>query len=318
MKSKRERQLEKIEKNRDLEFSYQDELARELAVIERIYQCFSDYLPKADLDKLNKKLDFRFEWDDDTAIYENLIKFSRKLGKIPKDALENLATTLEPAQIFYSINPKGKKVFSIDSVLNIEGKPYIEITTFEGSAPNPETGDSDKADLQRKLCLYDGSEVDGSFINGKMFEYTEFVSSTAQVQKAGSHARVWYKDTTSPYYDSVSHLFDFNEKRLAYVVSKNSKHYLVIEEKEHFGRIGNSKFVRDQFSQNIQHLYPDAKTEIIGLIKYLQVLSDRIDDYIKSKLDFFRVFFLVGALEESFKQQFTKYYRKSFFPIGNG
>lgn len=220
----------------------------------------------------------------ETRLYHNLKLFSKKLGDVPRGILEELMERIEPETIVEKV-PATKDNWVIDGISlvnNIDGRIYYEASAHDQADENQ----------RDSLCVYDGDFVDAEFTDGKQFDGSSFAYGEAYVVAEVNQRYVVYMDKKGRLYDDISHLFDFDIKKLAYHARTDKDLFVVIEDKKRFGQFDYSIHTGQLIREHTHDLSKRGAREIEDVLKRIDPIIYRKTMRLVKQLKLFGTEFL--------------------------
>ncbi|MCP4754775.1 MAG: hypothetical protein GY866_28180 [Proteobacteria bacterium] len=261
---------------------------------------FRDWAGPAQYDKLLQALRTHTHRRRGTRLHYDLKMFSKKLGEIPKEQLGLVIDTLDPETIVEKI-PVQKDELKIESIAlvdNIDGKSY-----YEAIARSEKTGD-----VPVRLYCHDGEFVDGDFAADRQTEGSSFTYGEAHVAEDGDKKYVVYKEINGRPYDEISHLIDFNNRKIAYIGKSGDDLFFIIDDKDRFGQFEYSVYTSQVFKDHAKGLSKKGTQKIEVLLKKIDPLVAERTNRIVNMLEGFRDEFLNPRQSEELDKIIHSYY----------
>ena len=233
----------------------------------------------------------------ETRLYHNLKLFSKKLGDVPRGILEELMESIEPETIVEKV-PATKDDWVIDGISlvnNIDGRIYYEANAHHQTEKTKRS----------TLCVYDGEFVDPDFTDGKQFDGSSFAYGEAYIAAAVNEHYVVYMDKKGRAYDEISHLFDFDIKKLAYHARTDKDFFVVVEDKGRFGQFDYSVHTGQIIREHTKDLSNRGIKEVEDVLKRIDPIIYRKTMRMVNQLKRFGTEFL-SAPQKTELSQITK------------
>lgn len=233
----------------------------------------------------------------ETRLYHNLKLFSKKLGDVPRGILEELMERIEPETIVEKV-PATKDNWVIDGISlvnNIDGRIYYEASAH------------DQADENKKgsLFVYDGEFVSPDFTDGIQFDGSSFAYGESYIAAAVNLKYVVYMDKKGRTYDEISHLIDFDIRKLAYHARTDKDLFIVVEDKKRFGQFDYSVHTGQIIREHTLELSKRGVREIEDVLKRIDPIIYRKTMRLVKQLKLFGTEFL-SVQQKTELDQFIK------------